>query len=100
MGGALRPGGNDGQRQRLDKWIWHARVVRTRGDAAALITAGRVRIEGVRVTAPAHPVRAGFVLTITLDGRVRVMRVIGFAERRGDAAAARQLYEEIDARPA
>jgi ribosome-associated heat shock protein Hsp15 len=83
-------------RRRLDKWLWHARVVRTRADAQALIAAGHVRLNGVRVTAPAHGLRAGDVLTIALDARVRLVRVLGFAERRGDADAARQLYDTMD----
>jgi ribosome-associated heat shock protein Hsp15 len=82
-------------RQRLDKWLWHARVVRARTSAAALIEAGHVRINGVRESAPGHSVKAGDVLTIALDRSVRVLKVIGFSERRGDAAAARVLYEDL-----
>jgi ribosome-associated heat shock protein Hsp15 len=84
-------------RQRLDKWLWHARVVRARTSAAALIEAGHVRINGVRESAPGHSVKAGDVLTIALDRSVRVLKVIGFSERRGDAAAARVLYEDLQA---
>lgn len=83
-------------RPRLDKWLWHARIVRTRADAQALIAAGHVRLNGARVTAPAHGLRADDVLTIALDARVRLVRVLGFAERRGDADTARQLYVAID----
>jgi ribosome-associated heat shock protein Hsp15 len=87
------------ERQRLDKWLWHARVVKARTSAAALVEAGRVRINGVREQAPGHAVKAGDVLTIGLDNSVRVLRVVGFAERRGDAAAARVLYDDLQARP-
>jgi len=83
------------ERQRLDKWLWHARVVRARTSAAALIEAGHVRINGVREKAPGHAVKTGDVLTIGLDRTVRVLRVVGFAERRGDASAARVLYEDL-----
>ena len=83
------------ERQRLDKWLWHARVVKTRSSAAALVEAGHVRINGVREKAPGHAVKAGDVLTIGLDRTVRVLKVIGFAERRGDAAAARVLYDDL-----
>ena len=85
-------------RQRLDKWLWHARVVKTRSSAAALIEAGHVRLNGVRETAPGHAVKAGDVLTIALDRGVRVLKVLGFSERRGDAAAARVLYEDLQSR--
>ena len=51
-------------RQRIDKWLWHARVVRTRSDAAGLTEAGHVRLNGRRMTAPGHLVRAGDVVTL------------------------------------
>jgi ribosome-associated heat shock protein Hsp15 len=86
------------ERQRLDKWLWHARVVKARASAAALVEAGHVRINGVREKAPGHAVKAGDVLTISLDNSVRILKVTGFAERRGDAAAARVLYEDLQSR--
>lgn len=82
-------------RQRLDKWLWHARVVRARTSAASLVEAGHVRVNGVRETAPGHAVKAGDVLTIGLDRTVRVLKVVGFSERRGDAGVARALYEDL-----
>jgi len=87
--------GAGAERQRIDKWLWHARVVRTREAAAALTAAGYVRINGVRVEAPAAPVRRGDVITIALDHGVRVLHVCGFAPRRGDADEARVLFEDL-----
>ncbi len=86
------------EHQRLDKWLWHARVVKARTSAAALVEAGHVRINGVRESAPGHVVKPGDVLTIALDRSVRVLKVIGFSERRGDATAARVLYEDLQSR--
>ena len=83
------------ERKRLDKWLWHARVVKARTSAAALVEAGHVRINGAREMAPGHPVKIGDVLTIGLDCGVRLLKVNGFSERRGDAAAARLLYEDL-----
>jgi ribosome-associated heat shock protein Hsp15 len=83
------------ERQRLDKWLWHARVVKARTSAAALVSSGHVRINGVREIAPGRAVKPGDVLTIGLDRGVRVLKVIGFSERRGDAEAARVLYDEL-----
>ena len=82
-------------RQRIDKWLWHARVVRTRTAAAALVTAGNVRLNGERATAASRPVKAGDVVTVALDRTIRIMKVMSFAERRGDADAARLLYEDL-----
>jgi ribosome-associated heat shock protein Hsp15 len=70
-------------------------MVRTRSAAAALVEAGYVRINGRRVVAPSHILRADDVVTLALDRSVRVMRVIGFVERRGGAAGARALYAPV-----
>ncbi len=83
-------------RQRIDKWLWHARVVRTRSQAAALAAAGYVRINGQRVDAPSRAVRPGDVITVALDRAVRVLRVVAFAERRGSADDARSLCETLE----
>ena len=82
-------------RQRIDKWLWHARLVRTRSAAAALAASGHVRLNGARIVAPAKPVKRGDVVTIALDARVRVLKVTGFAPRRGAAEAGRALYEDL-----
>jgi len=83
-------------RQRIDKWLWHARVVPTRPAAAGLATSGRVRINGQRIDGAGRAVRSGDVVTVALDGCVRVLKVAGFVERRGSAEVARGLYEELD----
>jgi ribosome-associated heat shock protein Hsp15 len=87
-------------RQRIDKWLWHARVVRTRSAAAALSGAGLVRINGARIDTSSRPVRPGDVVTIALDRHVRVLKVIGYAERRGSAETVRALYEDLTPSPA
>jgi ribosome-associated heat shock protein Hsp15 len=83
------------ERQRLDKWLWHARVVKARSSAAALVESGHVRVNGNREKSPGHGIKLGDVLTVALDRTVRVMKVESFAERRGDASAARLLYTEL-----
>ena len=82
-------------RQRIDKWLWHARVVRTRSAAAALSDSGLVRINGARIDTSSRPVRPGDVVTVALDRNVRILKVIGYAERRGSADLARALYEDL-----
>ena len=89
-----------GDRQRIDKWLWHARVVRTRSAAAALANGGQVRLNGDRIDGASRPVKAGDVVTVALDRTIRIMRVTGFAERRGPAGQARSLYEDLSPRPA
>jgi ribosome-associated heat shock protein Hsp15 len=82
-------------RQRIDRWLWHARIVRTRDAAASLAGAGYVRINGIKIGAPGRFVRAGDVITVSLDQSIRVLRVTGFAERRGPASAGPSLYEDL-----
>jgi ribosome-associated heat shock protein Hsp15 len=82
-------------RQRIDKWLWHARVVRTRSAAAELAASGHVRVNAQRVMVPARAVRLGDVVTVALDRTVRVLKVTGFAARRGAAPLARELYEDM-----
>ena len=75
--------------QRLDKWLWCARLVRTRVLAAKLIADGKVRVNGMRVLKLARRVRQGDVVTATAGGRLFVVRVAGEAERRGPASTAK-----------
>jgi ribosome-associated heat shock protein Hsp15 len=82
-------------RQRIDKWLWHARVVRTRSAAAALAVSGHVRVNGQRIDAASRSVRLGDVVTVALDRTVRVLKVAAFAERRGAAESARVLVEDM-----
>lgn len=81
-------------RQRLDKWLWIARVVRTREAAAELVESGHVRLNGQKTLKSGHGVKAGDVLTLVLHARVRVLRILELGERRGPAEEARCLYSE------
>ncbi len=71
--------------------------MKARSSAAALVTSGHVRVNGVRETSPGHAIKIGDVLTVALDRTVRVLKVAAFNERRGDASSARILYEELGA---
>ena len=82
-------------RQRLDQWLWIARMVRTRSLAAEIVSAGQVRLNRTKVTKPGHRVAPGDVLTVALPGRVRVLKVEATAPRRGSADAARPLYSDL-----
>jgi ribosome-associated heat shock protein Hsp15 len=86
----------DREWQRLDKWLWCARFMRARTDCAALVGQGSVRINR-QPTDKAHArLRPGDVLTVPVHGRVRVVRVVALAARRGPAAEAAGLYEEVE----
>ena len=82
---------------RIDLWLYHARLCKTRALAARLAEGGRIRVNG-EPTAKAHRlVRPGDVLTFPLAGRIRVLRVLAPGTRRGPAPEARGLYDDLDA---
>ena len=82
---------------RLDRWLCHARVFKTRTVAAERIAAGGVRINGAPCRKPGHEVKVGDVVTAAAPGGVRSLRVLSPGERRGPASEARALYEDLDA---
>ena len=82
-------------RQRLDKWLWFARVARTRVLAARLVTEGHVRMNARRIETPARGVGPGDVLTIALERRVRVLKVVASGTRRGGFFEASLFFEEF-----
>jgi ribosome-associated heat shock protein Hsp15 len=81
---------------RLDRFLWFARLARTRSAARILAERGRVRIGGRLVDRAHAPVRIGDVLSFALRGHVRVLRIDSLPSRRGPAAEARMLYAEIE----
>ncbi len=88
QGGATEGGGQ----LRLDKWLWYARVVKSRTLAAGLVEEGKVRLNRERITKPSQSVRVGDVLTIAVGPRVRVLEVAAMGTRRGPAPEAQALY--------
>jgi len=80
---------------RLDKWLFHARLFRTRSLAQDAASSGRVRLNGQRVEKPAQTLKPGDVLTLGRGQEILAVRVLALAERRGSAPAARKLYEIV-----
>lgn len=80
---------------RLDKWLWQARFFKSRALAGKLCSAGRVRIDGIKIEKAHFSVRIGQVLTFPQARRVRVVRVLGLGTRRGPASEAQLLYEDL-----
>ncbi|MER9212994.1 RNA-binding S4 domain-containing protein [Mesorhizobium sp. M0663] len=87
-------------RQRIDKWLFFSRAVKSRTLAAKLVVAGRVRINRDKAAQASDTVRPGDVLTITLERRISVWKVLGTGVRRGPAEEARLLYEDMSPPPA
>ncbi|MCZ7675969.1 MAG: RNA-binding S4 domain-containing protein [Roseovarius sp.] len=83
------------EKTRLDKWLWQARFFKTRGLSAGLVAGGHVRVNGRKAAKPAHAVGPGDVLTFAQARRVRVVRILALATRRGPATEAQALYEDL-----
>ncbi len=81
--------------QRLDKWLWFARLIKTRSQASKLVSAGKVRVNRVKVTKPASTVSEGDVITAVIHNRVRIIKVLAPGHRRGPAPEAQELYEDL-----
>jgi ribosome-associated heat shock protein Hsp15 len=90
-----KPDPDAGARLRLDKWLWQARFVKSRSLAAALIEAGSVRVNGIRVTRPGRDVVEGDTLTFPQGDRIRVIRILALGLRRGPAPEAQTLYLDL-----
>lgn len=89
----------DDSRQRIDKWLFFARVVKSRSLAARLAQSGRVRVNGDKVSQASRQVGIGDVLTITLDRQIRVLEVLQPGERRGPFEEAQTLFEDLSPPP-
>ncbi len=98
-GDTAMAGGEAAPPQRLDKWLWYARIVKSRSLAATFIETGKVRHNKVRVTKPAQLVRAGDVLTVSINHKIRILKVLEPGKRRGPASEAQALYEELTPPP-
>ena len=81
--------------QRLDKWLWFARLAKSRTLAARLVEEGQVRVNRVKAEKPALTIKPGDVLTLSLGTQIRVLRVLNPGTRRGPAAEASTLYEDV-----
>ncbi|WP_244287943.1 RNA-binding S4 domain-containing protein [Labrenzia sp. 011] len=84
---------------RIDKWLWYARVTKSRSLAQKLISSRHVRANGDKITTPSKTVRVGDVLTIAQDRRVLVLKVAALGTRRGPFEEARKLYEDLSPPP-
>jgi ribosome-associated heat shock protein Hsp15 len=83
---------------RLDKWLWFARLTKSRSDAQRLCESRHLRLDGRVIERPSALVRAGSVVSYARGDDVVVVRVVGLADRRGPFAEARELYTDLTTR--
>lgn len=91
--------GDDGTAReaiRLDRWLFHARLFKSRTLAADRISQGGVRVNGAPCRKPGHDVRPGDVVTVAAPSGVRSLRVLAPGLRRGPATEAQTLFQDLD----
>lgn len=81
---------------RLDRWLWYGRFLKSRSLAAKLVDTGRIRVNGEKITKASRLVRQNDVLTFPLGDHIRVIKIIDLGTRRGPAAEAQALYEDLE----
>ena len=84
---------------RLDKFLWFARLARTRSLAQQVASSGHLRIDGRAVDRAHATVKVGDVLSFPLHGRVRVIRIEALPARRGPAPEAQACYTDLSPPP-
>lgn len=82
-------------RLRLDKWLWHARLFKSRTLAGKVCDSGVVRVNSERITKAHQLVQPGDVLTFPLGPHIRIIEILALGTRRGPAPEARALYEDL-----
>lgn len=83
-------------RHRIDKWLWHVRLFKTRTLAAEAVSGGKVKLDGERIK-PAREVHVGQFVSVTLDDRAIEVEVLDLPLRRGPATQAQGCYAETAA---
>ncbi|MEM8797563.1 MAG: RNA-binding S4 domain-containing protein [Pseudomonadota bacterium] len=87
------------ERLRIDKWLWFARVVKSRTLAAKLVQDGKVRINREKVASASRTIKIGDVLTIAVHNKIRILKVQAIGSRRGPASEAALLYDDLSPPP-
>ena len=83
---------------RVDAWVWAVRLAKTRSQATAACKAGHVRVNDATAK-PAQSVTIGDLVRVRLHGFEKTYRVAGLATRRGSAAEAAALFEDLTPPP-
>ncbi len=78
---------------RIDRWLWAARMFKTRSQAAKACGEGQVKLNG-EIAKAAKLVRAGDHLEVETPGGLRLLDILTLSDKRGSAAVARLLYDD------
>ena len=81
--------------QRLDKWLWFARIAKSRTLAATAVTEGKIKVNRVKAEKASQLVKVGDVITSRMTRTIKVLKVVAIGTRRGPAPEAQRLYEDL-----
>ncbi len=84
---------------RIDKWLWYARILKTRTLAASCVKSGKVRVNQEKISSASRMVLIDDVLTVTLGQQIMVLKILQLGARRGPASEAQLLYEDLSPAP-
>lgn len=84
------------EKLRVDKWLWHARLFKTRGLAGETAGSGHLRVNGTKIDKTSYAVKPGDVLTFPKGNHIRVIQVDAIGTRRGPAPEAQALYTDLE----
>lgn len=80
--------------QRIDKWLWYARFYKSRSLCAKQVSEGKIYVNDVKISRPAHGLLVGDVLTFVKAEQSRIIKVLDLGTRRGSAPEAQLLYQD------
>jgi ribosome-associated heat shock protein Hsp15 len=81
--------------QRLDKWLWFARIAKSRTLAATAVTEGKIKVNRVKAEKASQLVKVGDVITSRITRTIKVLKVVAIGTRRGPAPEAQRLYDDL-----
>ena len=84
---------------RVDKWLWYARIFKTRTLAASCVKTGKVRVNQEKISSPSRGLSPGDILTVTLTRQIKILKVVALGTRRGPASEAQLLYDDLSPPP-
>jgi ribosome-associated heat shock protein Hsp15 len=91
------------QAQRVDKWLWYARIFKSRSLSAKFVETGKIRVmsaeQRTKLTKPSQSIRTGDVLTFPHGDHIRILKVLAPGKRRGPAPEAQALYQDLTPAP-
>jgi ribosome-associated heat shock protein Hsp15 len=83
------------RKERLDKFLFFSRAIKSRTLAQKIIETGVIRVNSEKTIASDHKVGAGDVLTMAIHNRIVVWKILDAGTRRGPASEAATLYEDL-----